>query len=56
LIASEKSEDLYQDDLLSRIWVNLGGESKGHITLNNVRIFLLAVMGTFAEPGLPRAE
>ena len=29
---------------------------KGHITLNNLRIFLLALMGTFVEPGLPREE
>lgn len=29
---------------------------KNHITLNNLRIFLLAVGGTYVEPGLPRDE
>jgi hypothetical protein len=39
-----------------RIWKNLAGEVRNHVTLNNVRIFLLAVMGTFTEPGLPKGE
>jgi hypothetical protein len=34
----------------------LGGDIRNQVTLNNVRIFLLAVMGTFTEPGLPRNE
>ena len=38
------------------IWKNLGGDSKGHITLNNLRIFLLAISGTYVEPGLNRDE
>ena len=38
------------------IWKNLGGESKGHITLNNLRIFLLAISGAFVDPGLNRDE
>jgi len=38
-------------NLLLEIWANLGGNSSGHVTLNNLRIFLLAVCGTFAEPG-----
>lgn len=38
------------------IWQNLGGLAKDQITLNNVRIFLLAVMGTYIEPGLNREE
>lgn len=36
------------------MWKNLGGEIKAHVTLNNLRIFLFAIMGTFVEPGLPR--
>lgn len=39
-----------------RIWKNLAREVRNHVTLNNVRIFLLAVMGTFTEPGLPKGE
>ncbi len=39
-----------------RIWKNLAGEVRNHVTLNNVRIFLLAVMGTYTEPGLPKGE
>jgi hypothetical protein len=38
------------------MWKNLAGEAKGPVTLNNVRIFLLAVMGTFTDPGIPRSE
>ena len=53
----EKSEDLTpQYSSMQGIWSNLGGESKGHITLNNLRIFLLSVMGTFVEPTLNRDE
>jgi hypothetical protein len=55
--------DIYKD-FLSRlgfgscdeIWRQLGGEIKQHITLNNLRIFLLAIMGTLVEPGLNKAE
>lgn len=42
--------------LVQLIWQNLGGLAKDQITLNNVRIFLLAVMGTYIEPGLNRDE
>lgn len=38
------------------LWRHLGGEVKTHITLNNLRIFLLAIMGTFVEPGLNKNE
>lgn len=54
--AEEKSENLISDNLVIKIWKNLAGEAKGHVTLNNVRIFLLAVMGTFTDPGIPRSE
>ena len=36
------------------MWRNLGGEAKSHVTLNNLRIFLFALMGTFVEPGLSK--
>ena len=54
----EKSENIQQtsDNVVMRIWKNLAGEVRNHVTLNNVRIFLLAVMGTFTEPGLPKGE
>jgi len=42
--------------LVQLMWQNLGGLAKDQITLNNVRIFLLAVMGTYIEPGLNRDE
>lgn len=29
---------------------------KNHVTLNNLRIFLFAIMGTFVEPSLNRSE
>ena len=54
--AEENSENLQSDDLVNKIWKNLAGETKGHVTLNNARIFLLAVMGTYTEPGLPRDQ
>ena len=54
--AEENSENLTSDNLVLKNWKNLGGEAKGHVTLNNVRIFLLAVMGTFTDPGIPRSE
>lgn len=38
------------------LWKHLGGQLKNHVTLNNFRIFLLAIMGTFVEPGLNREE
>lgn len=34
------------------IWKHLGGESKNHITLNNLRIFLLSILGIFVEPSI----
>lgn len=43
-------------DSTSEIWRQLGGEARSIITLNNLRIFLLAIMGTFVEPGLNKAE
>ena len=54
--AEEKSENLDLDNLVIKIWKNLAGDAKGHVTLNNVRIFLLAVMGTYTDPGIPRSE
>jgi hypothetical protein len=38
------------------LWKYLGGEIYSHITLNNLRIFLLAIMGTYLEPGLNKNE
>lgn len=52
----EKSENIMSSSLIHGVWQNLAGEAKGQITLNNLRIFLLAVMGTFVEPGLNREE
>ena len=38
------------------MWKTLGGELKKHVTLNNLRIFLLAIMGTFVEPLLNKDD
>jgi hypothetical protein len=43
-------------NILYDVWRNLGGESTNHITLNNLRIFLLAIMGVYVEPILNREE
>ena len=43
-------------DSTLEVWRQLGGEIRSIITLNNLRIFLLAIMGTFVEPGLNKAE
>ena len=42
--------------MLIDIFTLLGGQQRGHITLNNLRMFLLALMGTFVEPILKREE
>ena len=55
-LKSENVASTPGENLVQRIWKNLGGEIRSHVTLNNVRIFLLAVMGTFTEPGLAKAE
>ncbi len=49
-------EERTTPNLILLIWQNLGGVVKEQNTLNNVRIFLLAVMGTYIEPGLNRDE
>jgi hypothetical protein len=38
------------------IWKLLGGEIRNHVTLNNIRILLLAIMGTLIEPNLNKEE
>jgi len=43
-----------EKNIIFEMWKSLGGEAKAHVTLNNLRIFLFALMGTFVEPGLPR--
>ena len=56
----EVSQESHQRDdeknMLFELWRVLGGEVKQHITLNNLRIFLLAIMGTYCEPGIKRDE
>ena len=38
------------------VWKVLGGEVRKHVTLNNLRILLLGIMGTFIEPSLNKEE
>ena len=40
--------------MIADIWKILGGEIRNHVTLNNIRIFLLAIMGSFVEPMLDK--
>lgn len=55
---SQREHDSKDSDknIVYDLWKYLGGELKNHITLNNLRIFLLAIVGTFVEPGLNRAD
>lgn len=52
----ERSENLTGSSLLQSIWSNLGGDVRNNVTLNNLRIFLFAIMGTFIEPLLDRHD
>eukprot|EP00350_Pseudokeronopsis_sp_OXSARD2_P010932 CAMPEP_0170552220 /NCGR_PEP_ID=MMETSP0211-20121228/10138_1 /TAXON_ID=311385 /ORGANISM="Pseudokeronopsis sp., Strain OXSARD2" /LENGTH=143 /DNA_ID=CAMNT_0010859809 /DNA_START=1413 /DNA_END=1844 /DNA_ORIENTATION=+ len=56
--ASQYSNECYigEKDMGQEIWKVLGGEIKGHVTLNNLRILLLAILGTFIEPALNKDE
>jgi hypothetical protein len=38
------------------IWKQLGGKERSLVTLNNLRIFLFAIMGIFIEPNLNRND
>ncbi len=49
---SDHDETHLDKNIVFDMWKHLGGEAKNHITLNNLRIFLLAIMGTFIEPGI----
>lgn len=45
-------EKVEQDQLsVNEIWKVLGGDARGHITLNNLRIFLLAIQNILIEHG-----
>lgn len=50
------SEESHEKALVQCMWKSLGGELRNHVTLNNCRIFLLAIMGTLIEPNLRREE
>lgn len=39
-----------QDKKVAQLWKVLGGEHYGHITLNNLRMFLLAIKGLHVMP------
>ena len=45
-----------ESSLIFDIWQILGGDEKSLVTLNNVRIFLLAVMGSYVEPSIYKDE
>ena len=52
----EQLSDLNDKNVLFDIWKILGGDIKNHITLNNCRILLLAIMGTYVEPSIIKEE
>ena len=56
--ANEQSSEIQKKDgdIMFELWRVLGGEIKQHVTLNNLRIFLLAIMGTYCEPGIKKEE
>jgi hypothetical protein len=41
---------------MTELWKILGGELRNHVTLNNLRMFLLAIMGTYVEQSLKKEE
>jgi hypothetical protein len=49
-------ENSLEKQMVGDIWKILGGEVRNHVTLNNIRIFLLAIMGSFVEPLLNKKE
>lgn len=38
------------------MWVILGGEHYGHVTLNNLRMMLLAIKGLHVQPDVPLTD
>lgn len=55
-LAEFSVNDENEEKLLQDMWRILGGETRNHVTLNNLRIILLAIMGTFIEPSLKKEE
>lgn len=50
------NKQIPEDDIVREMWKALGGQIKEHITLNNLRIFLLAIMGSFVESDLDKSK
>jgi hypothetical protein len=38
------------------LWRALGGIENGHVTLNNLRIYLLAIMGSYVDSDLDKKQ
>lgn len=51
-----KGIQLEEHEMFIEIWKQLGGKERSLVTLNNLRIFLFAIMGTFIEPNLDRKD
>lgn len=41
---------------IENFWIILGGEHYKHVTLNNLRILLLAIKGLHVQPDVPLSE
>ena len=50
---THKYESEKQISKVQVLWVMLGGEHYGHVTLNNLRMMLLAVKGVHIQPEAP---
>eukprot|EP00347_Sterkiella_histriomuscorum_P021877 403332451 len=50
------NKQIPEDDIVREMWRSLGGQIKGHITLNNLRVFLLAIMGSHVESDLDKSK
>ncbi|CDW86302.1 UNKNOWN [Stylonychia lemnae] len=54
LVHQEKN--IPHDNLIQELWRALGGPENNHVTLNNLRIFLLAIMGSFVDSDLDKKQ
>lgn len=50
------NKQIPENDIVREMWKALGGEYRGHITLNNLRIFLLAIMNSHVESDLDKTK
>ena len=54
--AEKEQEREKQTARIEHLWIILGGEHRKHVTLNNLRILLLAIKGLHVQPDVPLSE